>query len=586
MKVILQDCFEEEILVMKGEGVGMYISEILEIENYRNLSGRMIKFDKAINFLIGENNIGKTNILELIHILLYTGKFAESDFYDVLEPILVKIKIEYDADEVGFFEDNFDVDNSNAITLIAKQDSVDERISYYHDTPIQTKINSAVIRKMNILYYYAQRMPSKEVDFRKTSGSGKVLNYLIQHSLESSGIEEKDILKKTKLKGIVSDINKQIESLNSITGDKVSAYLDTEADKIVCRMLGLGDENGRELNELGEGIQYAFNILLQIIEIIHNVKTTERLIEKNGKKLFPLFLILDEPEIHQHPYRQRSLIKKIDALMKNENQIFVNLLNKLFDIDGLDGQIFIATHSPNILLNNYKQFIRIYHSTGQEIEIISGSNLTLDDTLYKHLLRSFLYLKEAMFSRCIVFVEGDTENGAMPVFAKRMDFDFDEKGIGVVKLDGADSVENCMKLYNEFKIKAIAIIDKDKKDKYNHMADVFFTKGNDFEEDVYDNFTLMDYMKYNNYIGKINAFIRILRPYGVVLNIPSYIEDPDRFTIDDNLQQQIIHDIKDNELVELRKTKNASKASLLAECVTTVPGSFQKVIKKLKKEVK
>ena len=191
-----------------------------------------------------------------------------------------------------------------------------------------------------------------------------------------------------------------------------------------------------------------------------------------------------------------------------------------------------------------------------------------------------------MFSRCIVFVEGDTENGAMPVFAKRMNFDFDEKGIGVVKLDGADSVENCMKLYNEFKIKAIAIIDKDKKDKYAHMADVFFTKGDDFEEDVYDNFTLIDYMKYNNCIGKISAFVRILRPYGIVLNVSSYIADPARFTIDDTLQQQIIHDIKSNELVELRKTKNASKASLLAECVTTVPESFQKVIKKLKKEVK
>ena len=571
----------------------MYISEIKEIENYRNLSGQTIKFDKTMNFLIGENNIGKTNILELLNIFLCTGKFSESDFYDVLQPIQVKITIEYDADEIGFFEDNFDVDNSNAITLIAKQDSVDERISYYHDTPVQTKINSAVIRKMNILYYYAQRMPSKEVDFRKTSGSGKVLNYLIQHSLETSGIEEKDILKKTKLKGIVSDVNKHIGSLNSITGDKVSAYLDTDVDKIVCRMLGLGDENGRELNELGEGIQYAFNILLQIIEIIHNVKTTrkpedftERLIEKNGKKLFPLFLILDEPEIHQHPYRQRSLIKKIDILIKNENQVFVNLLKELFDVDGLIGQIFIATHSPNILLNNYKQFIRIYHPTGKEIEIISGSNLTLDDTLYKHLLRSFLYLKEARFSRCIVFVEGDTENGAMPVSAKRMDFDFDEKGIGVVKLDGADSVENCMKLYNEFKIKAIAIIDKDKKDKYDHIPDVLFTKGDDFEEDVYDNCTLIDYMKYNNCIGQISAFVRILRPYGVTLNVPSYIADPDGFTIADILQQQIMHDIKPNELVELRKTKNASKASLLAECVTTVPESFQKVIKKLKKEVK
>jgi len=74
------------------------------------------------------------------------------------------------------------------------------------------------------------------------------------------------------------------------------------------------------------------------------------------------------------------------------------------------------------------------------------------------LLRSFLYLKEAMFSKCILFVEGDTENGAMPAFARKMSIDFDELGIGIVKLDGADSVENCMKLYQEFHIKSIAMI--------------------------------------------------------------------------------------------------------------------------------
>lgn len=93
----------------------------------------------------------------------------------------------------------------------------------------------------------------------------------------------------------------------------------------------------------------------------------------------------------------------------------------------------------------------------------------------------------------------DIENGAMSIFAKRIDFDFDfdEKGIGVVKLDVVDGVENCMKLYNEFKIKAIAIIDKDKKDKYAHISDAIFTEGTDFEDDVYD-ITLTDYMKYNN----------------------------------------------------------------------------------------
>ena len=574
----------------------MYISEIKEILNYRNLTGKTIKFNETMNFLIGENNIGKTNILELLNSFLSVGKFVETDFYNVLQPIEIKLVIKYDEDEIGFFEDNFDVDDSNAITLIAKQDSVDERINYYHDTPNQTKISATVIKKMNILYYYAQRMPAKEMDFRKTNGSGKVLNYLIQHSLEMTGIEEKDILKKTKLKGILKDVNKQINSLNTITGDKVNAYLDTDADKILCRMLGLGDENGRELGSLGEGIQYAFNILLQIIEIIHNTKITrkpevfeERLIYKNGKKLFPVFLVLDEPEVHQHPYRQRSLIKKIEIVMNNGNEVFVNLLKELFGVDGLIGQIFIATHSPNILLNNYKQFIRIFHPTGtstNEISIVSGSDITLDDTLYKHLLRSFLYLKEAMFSKCVLFVEGDTENGAMPVFANRMDFDYDENGIGVVKLDGADSVKNCMKLYSEFKIKTIAMIDRDKEAKYSNIPGVFFTNGMDFEEDIYDNFTFIDYMKYNNCIGKIGGFVNILRKHGITLNVSEYLNAPDLFTIDEELQKQIMKEIKPQELKVLKETKNASKASLLADSVTVIPKSFQKIIKKLKNEVR
>ena len=76
----------------------MYISEIKEIDNYRNLSGKTIKFDKTMNFLIGENNIGKTNILELLNIFLCIGKFSETDFFNVLQPIQVKITIEYYAD--------------------------------------------------------------------------------------------------------------------------------------------------------------------------------------------------------------------------------------------------------------------------------------------------------------------------------------------------------------------------------------------------------------------------------------------------------------------------------------------------------
>ena len=573
----------------------MYISEIVEINNYRNLTGKTITFNDTLNFLIGENNIGKTNILELINICLAIGKFVETDFNDITLPIKIKFKVKYSNEEIGYFEDNFDVDDSNSITLVAVQDSVDERINYYHDTPNQTKIGMATIRTMNILYYYAQRMPSKEVDFRKTSGSGKVLNYLIQHSLEQSEIQEKDILKKTKLKNIVKNVNRQIKKINTITGDSVSAYVDTEVDKLVCRLLGLGDESGRELSSLGEGVQYAFNILLQIIEIIYNVKTTrkpedfeERLINRDGKKLFPLFLVLDEPEVHQHPYRQRSLIRKIKALIENNNQEFLNLLKDLFDIDGLTGQIFIATHSPNILLDNYRQFIRLYKSTGtnSQLKIVSGMNVVIDDKLYKHMLHNFIYLKEAMFSKCIIFVEGDTENGAIPVFAKRMGLDMDERGIGVIKLDGADSVKRCMALYKSFGIKSIAIIDKDKKESYGSEPDIYFTKANDYEEDVYDNFKLTDYLKSCKELSGVEPYIPILRREGLNFNPGQFVENPANIEIDDTLQMKIMVENKDRELQKLKQSKNAAKGAVLAGYVTVIPPAFEKIINKLIKEVK
>lgn len=573
----------------------MYISEIVEINNYRNLTGKTITFNDTLNFLIGENNIGKTNILELINICLAIGKFAETDFMDITLPIKIKFKVKYSNEEIGYFEDNFDVDDSNSITLVAVQDSVDERINYYHDTPNQTKIGMATIRTMNILYYYAQRMPSKEVDFRKTSGSGKVLNYLIQHSLEQSEIQEKDILKKTKLKNIVKNVNIQIKKINTITGDSVSAYVETEVDKLVCRLLGLGDENGRELSSLGEGVQYAFNILLQIIEIIYNVKATrkpedfeERLINRDGKKLFPLFLVLDEPEVHQHPYRQRSLIRKIKALIENNNQEFLNLLKDLYDIDGLTGQIFIATHSPNILLDNYRQFIRLYKSTGtdSQLKIVSGMNVVIDDKLYKHMLHNFIYLKEAMFSKCIIFVEGDTENGAIPVFAERMGLDMDERGIGVIKLDGADSVKRCMALYKSFGIKSIALIDKDKKESYSSEPDIYFTKANDYEEDVYDNFKLTDYLKSCKELSGVEPYIPILRREGLNFNPGQFVENPANIEIDDTLQMKIMVENKDRELQKLKQSKNAAKGAVLAGYVTVIPPAFEKIINKLIKEVK
>ncbi len=563
----------------------MYIQNI-KISNYRNLTGHSISFDKSLNYMIGENNVGKTNILELINAIFALGKFMEDDFCDVTKPIRIDVTLEYDDASIGFFEDNFDIDANNAITLIAEQDVVDGRISYYHDTPNRTPINYSIIRKINTLYYFAQRMPSKEVDFKKSNGSGKVLNYLIQKSLQIVGIEESDVLNRKKVEDVISEINHSINGINTITGDSINAYLDPNMDKLISRLLMLGDENGRELASLGEGIQYAFNIILQIIETIHSTKISrkpeefmERLITDGNKKYFPLFILLDEPEIHQHPYRQRHLIKKIEGLLNNRNQNFLDLLKNLFDIDGLSGQTFIATHSPNILLNDYKQFIRIYRDySTNEIKVISGQNIALNEKLYKHLLHNYLYLKEAMFSRKIVFVEGDTENGAIPIFSKRKNFDLDEHGVGVIKLDGADSVMYCMKLYREFGMQTYAIIDRDKKDTYDGAQNVFFTTEMDYEEDVYASFELKDYLKCCKELDILQSMIGPIKSKIPDIDVKAFCDNPNLLQIEDTDAKSLMTECKTEQLHKLKGSKNARKGAVLAEYVSIIPTAFDELI--------
>ena len=570
----------------------MFITSIKAIDNYRNLNGVTLSFDPHMNFFVGENNVGKTNILELINILLSNGKFKDSDFYDITRPISVIFVISYSMSEIGFFEDYFDVDDTYKITVKAIQETVDDRIIYYHDEAGDVEIPSHIIRRINCLYYYAQRMPSNEIDFRKTNGSGRALNYMIQKSLEGLGVKEKDILKKTKLKRIVKEVNGHINNLNSITGDSLQAYYDEDSDDLICRLLGLGDGSGHSLDSLGEGIQFAFNIILQIIELICKVKLNytndifkERLLWIDQKKYFPIVLILDEPEVHQHPYRQRNLIKKINDVIENKNIYFNQLLKELFEIDGLCGQLFVATHSPNILLNDYHEFIRIYKSKSNQVIAISGSNITLNAPLYKHMLHNFIYLKEAMFSRGIIFVEGDTENGAIPVFARRMDIDLDANGIGVVKLDGADSVLKCMELYKCFGIACIALIDNDKKSEYGNKKDIFFTKQMDFEADVYCNFKLKDYLSCCKELEMLNSWINPLKKQGLISDVPAFLKNPENIIVDDKTSKELLDSNKEEQLQKLKSSKNAYKGTILAEYVTTIPTAFKKAITTINAEV-
>ena len=108
-------------------------------------------------------------------------------------------------------------------------------------------------------------------------------------------------------------------------------------------------------------------------------------VTEDGKKILPLILSIDEPEVHLHPFLQRSLIEYYKKILSNRDNDFVDLLRMCFGIDGINGQLIIVTHSTDALMDSYKNIIRFYKSEGK-IETISGSSLQLTDANEKHLL--------------------------------------------------------------------------------------------------------------------------------------------------------------------------------------------------------
>jgi len=562
----------------------MYISEINGISNYRNLSGIDFSFDENMNFVVGENNIGKTNLIELMSKLIKVGKFEENDFSDVREPVEVSFKIEYYSEELGFFENTFDIDDTYAITIIARQENVDTRIEYSHSAS-GSYINPKNIKMLNFIYYSSLRSPNKELSFANNIGTGKVLNFIMKKSLESKDIEQMDLLKQEDVNEVLTEVNSKFEKLNGLSSEKIEAFLSNDKESIINRLIEIGDSNGRNISELGDGLQYSFNIFLNILELLVHLKTTKKeedfesllIKDEDGDKFLPIILGLDEPEVHQHPYRQRALIKSIQKILDGENEKFTEIIKELFGIDGFYGQVFVSTHSPNIILNDYRQITRIY-KYGGNIKATCGSSLSFHQDVHKHLIRSFVYFKEAMFAKSVILVEGDTEYGAVPVFAERLDFDLDEENVGLVKLDGADGVLKYLELFDAYKIDAVAILDKDKEETYSGNPKIKFTTGEDFEEEVFDKYSFKQYVKYLKSISKHSFLINILRDKVEDFNPREFGRKPTKYEIPDAIGAEVMAQIRDEEIEELRNVKNAINGALLAKYVDSVPNSFDNTI--------
>lgn len=206
--------------------------------------------------------------------------------------------------------------------------------------------------------------------------------------------------------------------------------------------------------------------------------------DAKGRRFLSLLVSVDEPELHLHPYLQRAMLSFCHMILSNEEPFFLKLVQTLLGVDGLSGQLFVVTHSTDALVNDYRQIIRLYWDEKKLVQAACGASFHFDREIEKHLIMHFPEVKEALYARAAVLVEGETEYGSFAGFAKTLGIRFDHYGICLINARGESSISKIASLIRRFHVPVVSLYDRDVMGEHKKSAGVFYTDYICYEMDV------------------------------------------------------------------------------------------------------
>lgn len=465
----------------------------LRIENYRNLDGVAISFDEDVTYIVGENNLGKTNVLDLLNTIFNQATIGEEDFADTEKRSGAVVTLKMDEDEIGISGPDIDPTTGNTITVCAFADDPDSRIEFVAEESGE-KISPSFMRSVHMFRYSTASFNRGDLAFDGTRGVGRVLSKGIALYLDREGKEVSDFLDGNELEGLVSDLGTIVDDVPILSSYGVRTGVDSSDGGTLGSLVTLLDKRGVHFKKAGVGLQYLAIASLSIIESIMRL-SPKRLQESlcsdgDDKRVLHAVLVYDEPEAHLHPYMQRRLSKSLHRICEGEDAKFNALLKEYFGIDSIKAQLIMVTHSPNTLARGYKNIVRFGQGEDSP-RVMCGKDIDLSDKIEKHLMLNFESIREAFFARSVLAFEGQTESGAIPVFACNLGIDLDDYGVVPIRAGGKENVKPLGELLDKFKIPNYSIVDRDAK-LPETSGDHITTIERDFEAEVIDSLFASD----------------------------------------------------------------------------------------------
>jgi len=426
----------------------MYLSKI-KLWNFRkfgstsdfnlNLPNLELEFQKGLNVLIGENDSGKSAIIDAIKLVLNTHSYewlriTEEDFFQEVERFRIEIKFKDLADdEAKNFTEwlGWDGEGEYAKPFLRLIYDVTRKNGKIFPSDVHAGVDDEGYRLTAEARDYLKvtfLKPLRDVKAEFIPKKNSRLSQILQGHEAFQGLEESHHLVK-----LFTSFNQSIEKYfeaKKPTDNAIECFEDIDdkkgkelKDKIDNLIHELYDKTKDSKFTVSEG--KLKNILEKLElsikdEINPGLGTSNRLfiasellhLDKNNWNGVRLGLI-EELEAHLHPQAQMQIIESL----QNKKDI----------------QLILTTHSPNLAskvkLNN------LIICQNKHVYPMGPGYTQLDDLDYSF-LELFLDTTKSnlFFAKGVILVEGWSEEILLPALAKKAGFNLTEKGVSIVNV--------------------------------------------------------------------------------------------------------------------------------------------------------
>lgn len=172
-----------------------------------------------------------------------------------------------------------------------------------------------------------------------------------------------------------------------------------------------------------------------------------------------LVLVIEEPEAHLHPLAQRWVARRIRDVTSEGVQVLVTTHSPAFlDIMGLEGMVLLKKDDAATYASQF---------TAEQLATRCaelGAKSAATSILPFYAAAATEELLAGFFARTVVLVEGPTESFAFPTLLRRIETDVEREGIAVISCQGVGNLAKWYRMFTVYGIPTYVVFDNDSRE--------------------------------------------------------------------------------------------------------------------------